>query len=269
MEWKSENDSSIIHWRRVGKGENNLLLIHGFGPVTEMQWEEVVKILHADFTIYIPDLIYFGESSSITKNYDPRFIVRQIYHSLTDQNLHKIYIAGISYGGMISSIFAHEYPDLTEGLILIDALSKFLDKNHSDSLANALGYKNINEILIPTDGKSFKALLQISFYKSKQYPAWLLNKPSRILFSNQRNEKEGLLNYLSVNEIDLKSIDIFYNGKVHIIWGKEDLLIPLSTAYELKKLYKTSNLTILPNVGHVANMESPEKVAQIIKQLSL
>ncbi|MHA2033331.1 MAG: alpha/beta fold hydrolase, partial [Candidatus Kariarchaeaceae archaeon] len=171
MEWKSENDSSIIHWRRVGKGENNLLLIHGFGPVTEMQWEEVVKILHADFTIYIPDLIYFGESSSITKNYDPRFIVRQIYHSLTDQNLHKIYIAGISYGGMISSIFAHEYPDLTEGLILIDALSKFLDKNHSDSLANALGYKNINEILIPTDGKSLKALLQISFYKSKQYPA--------------------------------------------------------------------------------------------------
>ena len=143
---------------------------------------------------------------------------------------------------MISSIFAHEYPDLTEGLILIDALSKFLDKNHSDSLANSLGYKNINEILIPTDGKSFKALLQISFYKSKQYPAWLLNKPSRILFSNQRNEKEGLLNYLSVNEIDLKSIDIFYNGKVHIIWGKEDLLIPLSTAYELKKLYRFSIL---------------------------
>ena len=107
IKWIDEVDSANIHWRKVGKGEVKLLLLHGFGPMAELQWKDIVKELHDDFTIFIPDLIYFGLSTSALKIYDPGFIARQLYQSLEKEKIETLYVAGISYGGLISSIIAH------------------------------------------------------------------------------------------------------------------------------------------------------------------
>lgn len=269
VEWVDETDSASIHWRKVGQGEKKLLLLHGFGPLTGLQWKDVVKELHHEFTMYIPDLIYFGESTSDLKAYDPGFQVRQLHQSMKKENLEQVYVAGLSYGGLISSIYAHVHADFVKGLVLIDALSKFLDDGDTDSLAIAYGYKNIQDILIPADGRALKDLFQISFYKPKKYPEWLLNGPAQKLYSNQMKEKRALLNYISENKEKVKQMNFAYNGNVQIIWGEEDLLIPVSNAYELEKFYPKSRLTILPEVGHVANMESPEEVAKIVHDFCL
>lgn len=263
--WNVETDTSTIFWRKVGDGDKNLLLIHGFGPLPELQWRDVVRELHHDFTIYIPDLIYFGKSKSNVEVYDPRFITQQLHRSLENELNGKLYIAGISYGGLISSIYAQAYPEKVSGLILIDALSKYLEEDHTDSLAKAQGYERIQDILIPEDGKALKSLFKISFYKPKKYPRWLLNRPAQQLYANQKAGKRGLLDYLNEHEEKLKQMQLSFHGKVHIIWGEEDLLIPVSNAYLLERSYPNSNLSILPEVGHVANMESPEEVAKIIR----
>ena len=264
-EWTDKTDSASIFWRKVGHGDDNLLLLHGFGPLTEMQWEGIVQELHNDFTLYIPDLLYFGQSTTDFKNYDPRFTVNQLHQFIEKEHLEALYVAGISYGGLISSMYAHEHPELTKGLILIDALSKFLDDGHTDSLANTYGYENIQDILIPSDGKSLKTLFQISFYKPRKIPAWMLNRPARILYANQKAEKRSLLHYLSANSNELSAMDVAYHRRVQIIWGQEDQLIPISNGMELEKLYPNSSLMILPEIGHVANMESPKEVAEIIR----
>ena len=265
--WTDQSDSSSIFWRKVGHGNKNLLLIHGFGAATELQWEGVVNLLQDEFTMYIPDLIYFGESTSKVDIYDPKYITRQLHLSIQKENIGGLYIAGISFGGLISSLFADQYPDEIRGLLLIDALSKFSDRTHSDSLAMAYGYHDINEILIPNDGKSLKTLFKISYEKPKNYPAFMLNKPARVLYNDQRQEKENLLNYLRRHEKELKSDDYGFDGPVAIIWGKEDKIIPLANAYLLQANYPNSTLTILPGVGHVANMEGPEEVANCIRLL--
>ena len=92
IEWNCENDSSSMHFRKVGRGDKNLILLHGFGPATEMQWIDIVKYLYNDFTIYIPDLVYFGKSFSDSENYDPRFISRQIYNCINKENLDNLYV---------------------------------------------------------------------------------------------------------------------------------------------------------------------------------
>lgn len=266
-DWLAKNDSSEIYWRKVGHGNENLLLIHGFGPATELQWEDVVKLLYDDFTIYIPDLIYFGKSSSEVANYDPSFITRQLHQSLQTEKIETIYVAGVSFGGLITGVFAHEYTEMTHGIILIDALSKFYTKTHTDSLARKNGYEGIDDILIPEDGSALKTLFQLSYYKPIKYPVWILNNATQQLYSDQREEKENLLDFLRKNESLLKSSNYVYTGKTHIVWGKEDLIIPVSNAYELKAYYPNSELTILQETGHVANMEAPEKIAGIISEM--
>jgi pimeloyl-ACP methyl ester carboxylesterase len=267
-DWTSELDSSTVYWRKVGYGDQKLILIHGFGAGTELQWEKLVKLLAQDFTMYIPDLIYFGNSTSNYDVYDPRFIARQLFLSLPKDSSAGYYVAGISFGGLISSIIAHNYPQKTQGLILMDALSIFADNGHTDSLAKAYGYENISELLIPKNGKALKTMLEVSFYKPKKYPAFLLNKPAQTLYADQRTEKEELLEFMQDHASEIKKLDIRYEGPVRIIWGAEDKIIPLDNGRKLHAFYPESELFILPKVGHVSNMEDPEMVAEIIRNMA-
>ncbi len=264
-DWEFEKDSTVVFWRKVGTGSQKLLLIHGFGPATELQWKGIVKNLHDDFTLYIPDLVYFGNSSSKSNIYDPNFISDIVYLSLLENGVENITVAGLSYGGMIAGLIAKQHPEFTNKLILIDGLSKFTDRNHSDSLAQAMGYNDISEILIPADGKALKALFKITFHKKNKYPACLLEKPARMLYADQIEEKKHLLQYLAAHEKAIKNVDFKYEGEVKIIWGEEDLLFPVIIAHRLDAYYQNSSLSIVPKTGHAAPMDSPKKVAEIIK----
>ncbi|NJN26675.1 MAG: alpha/beta hydrolase [Cyclobacteriaceae bacterium] len=159
-EWTTDSDSSSIHWRKVGRGDQKLLLIHGFGASAELQWEGVVAALHDEFTIYIPDILYFGQSTSQSHQFSPMFITRQLHASLCLFESDRVMVAGLSYGGLVAGLFAHQYPQKTRALVLIDALSPFASSAHTDSLAQAHGYNDIDEILIPENGKAFKPSLK-------------------------------------------------------------------------------------------------------------
>ena len=49
-----------------------------------------------------------------------------------------------------------------------------------------------------------------------------------------------------------------------IIWGENDGLIPVSSAYLFKEHIKGSKLVVLPGIGHVPMEEAPDKVADLI-----
>ena len=263
-----EMDSSSILIRKVGNGPKNLILLHGFGPLSTLQWRDVVQVLHRDFTLYIPDLPYFGESTSKYEVFDPAYVARQTYAAIKKLVPERYYVAGLSYGGLIAAKIAHHHEQEVEGLILIDALSKYMDRSRTDSLVATVGFQNPESILIPEDGKALKALFEISYHKPKKYPAWVLNGPVKQLYANQKAEKMGLMHFLDNNETAIKSRSYEYAGPVQIIWGAEDRLIPVEDAYALLEMYPNSSIEVLPEVGHVANMEAPEEVSQLIKEFA-
>lgn len=267
VRWTHKTDSAEIQWRKIGSSGTKALLIHGFGPLTELQWEGIAEELHQDFILYIPDLIYFGESTSKSGMYDPNFLARQIEASVGSFETDPLLVVGFSYGGLISSIYAHNTQDQTSGLVLIDALSPFFETAHSDSIAQAYGYQTLDDIMIPENGKALKALFKVSFYKPKKYPNCLLNKPAKILYGDQKDEKKQLLSYLETNESTLKSMDLSWYGQTHVIWGNDDVLLPVTNAYKVKDFYD-AQLTLVQQAGHVAHMEHPELVAEAIRKFA-
>ena len=265
--WASEQDSSIIYWRKIGDGSQNILLIHGFGPVPQIQWENLVKELYQKYTLYVPDLIYFGKSESAYDNYDPRFLARQILQSFQEFEKDSFYLAGVSYGGFISSLIASTNEEKVEGLILIDALSRHTEKEYADSLANAHGFGNMSQILVPENGKALKTLFKLTFFKPPWYPSFALNNPTRQLYGDQKEQKIGLMSYLYQHESSIKNWEFGYKGPVVIIWGKEDKLIPLQNAYLLQHQYTGAQVKIIDQAAHAVNMEKAGEVAKIINGL--
>ncbi len=51
---------------------------------------------------------------------------------------------------------------------------------------------------------------------------------------------------------------------VQLIAGANDAMIPARDAYRLNRLFPNSELTMLPNLGHLAHEEAPEIIAELI-----
>lgn len=262
--YKVELDSASIHWRKVGSGEKNLVLIQGFGPAPMVQWKKIVEEMHSDYTIYIPDLVYFGESIARYEEYSPRFQASQVYKSLQELHIGKFYVAGLSYGGLVAQLIAHDHPEMTQGLILIDALSAFYDRDYADSIANAYDSPSMREFLIPENGKEMKKLFQASYHKPFWIPGFVLNEPVEHLFEDPGNHRYNLIDYMYRHKDEIVLWDTQYKGPVQIIWGSEDIIIPLSNAYKLQDFYQGSQLKIIKGAGHVPVFEDDEVVADVI-----
>ena len=258
-------DSSKILLRDVGAGNQTIVLVHGFGPLAQEQWKEVVQELHQEFRLIVPDLVYFGESTSDFVNYDPKFQARQLHQAIRKLGIDQYYLAGLSFGGKVSALLAHRFPDEVRGLVLVDAASYLRNPGYRDSLAQANGFASAQDMLVPKNGKELKKIFKISYFDPPGYPAFLLNGTVKYLYKDEQGHKQGMIDYLyshSENSQDYK-----YNGPIQILWGEKDILIPLDNAYKLQNFYGTnSQLTIIPEAGHALNMEKPREVAELIRE---
>ena len=63
-------NGTIIHcWipKTHKEKKPSLVLIHGIGANAMWQWSEFIKPLSSRFNLYIPDLLFFGESYTVIK----------------------------------------------------------------------------------------------------------------------------------------------------------------------------------------------------------
>ena len=115
---------------------------------------------------------------------------------------------------------------------------------------------------------------QFSFYKL--YKA--LNKINLISddLLDQMKDKYGSEDYRNANKIlkdtlvmavndDLSSILPNITSKVELIYGQDDLVVPLKVGIDSKAIIPNSELTIIPDEGHNMLRSSSKKIIEIIK----
>ena len=66
---------------------------------------------------------------------------------------------------------------------------------------------------------------------------------------------------------DFRPFAQYANMPVEILVGDEDQLTPTYLSEELDSLFCDSNLTILPDVGHLTSMEAPDQVTDVLTKL--
>ncbi|MCZ8284704.1 MAG: hypothetical protein O9353_04540, partial [Bacteroidia bacterium] len=59
-----------------------LLMLHGMGANARTNWSSQIGPLSNHFNLILPDLIWFGESTSDSNNYSVEFQVLQIHEAL-------------------------------------------------------------------------------------------------------------------------------------------------------------------------------------------
>ena len=98
-----------MHYVKYGKGEKDVILIHGNGGSSD-SLKELAQYLANDYTVYCLDSRCQGKSS------DPDFITydlmaKDVYEFINEKSLVKPYVLGHSDGGIVALSLASNYPE--------------------------------------------------------------------------------------------------------------------------------------------------------------
>ncbi|MFO0495408.1 MAG: alpha/beta fold hydrolase [Flavobacteriia bacterium] len=241
--------------------------IHGAGGSSAI-WYQQVKSFKKEFNVLLVDLRGHGKSKKPLnekfKRYSFDTIGDDIIEVLDFLKIESSHFVGISLGTIIIREITERYPERTKSMIMGGAVMKI---NTKGQILMRLG--SLTKSIIP-------------YLVMYRFLAWVImpkknHKESRILFINEAKrlyQKEFIRWFTLVSQVNglLKLFRIKDAGKPTLyIMGQEDHMF-LPSISKLVENHSSSTLVVVPNCGHVVNVEQPDffndSVIQFIKKQS-
>ncbi|KAF6147492.1 hypothetical protein GIB67_021318 [Kingdonia uniflora] len=141
-----------------------VVLVHSFATEGIVTWQFQVGSLARKYAVYVPDLLFFGESTTDVSDRSPGFQAECLARALGKLGVDKCILAGFSHGGMVAFKMAERYSELVQSILVSGSILVMTDSISAESLRR-LGYSSSSELLLPDSVKGLKALLSVTLYK--------------------------------------------------------------------------------------------------------
>ncbi|CAN0919366.1 Epoxide hydrolase 3 [Linum grandiflorum] len=231
-----------------------VVLVHGFAGEGIVTWQFQVGALTKNYSVYIPDLIFFGGSVSDRSDRSPRFQAETLAKGLRKLGVETCMVVGFSYGGMVAFKMAEMYPEMVRGMVVSGSILAMTDSISVETLGR-IGFKSSSELLLPTSVKGLKALLSVAAYKKLWFPDRLHKDFLEVMFGN-RKERGELLEGLVISNQDT-TIPKFQQ-RIHLLWGENDQIFQLDLAHNMKQqLGEKATVESISKAGHLVHLERP------------
>lgn len=248
-----------VHFRDEGDPADSIpiVLLHGTASSlhTFDAWADSLK--HFNRVVRM-DLPAYGLTGPFPdRNYSMAHYTSFLKDFLTALKIKQCVLAGNSLGGQIAWNFTLEQPGMVTKLILIDAAG-YPSNSKSIPIAFKMAQTPVVRNLFTYITPRFlvKASVEnVYFNKSKvtdtlidRYFELTLRKGNRQAFVDRFNSTEDTSAYNNMSNIQQPTL---------ILWGANDLLIPVENAYKFHAHLPNDRLVILENSGHIPMEESP------------
>lgn len=167
-------DGTVVHFwvsktrpesKSKPKPKPNLLLIHGLGATAIWQWYDVVRRLAPHFNIFVPDLVFFGGSSTTRPERSDVFQAQTLMRALEAQSVKKFSLVGLSYGGFVGYRMAAMFGDAVERVVICCAAVCMEEKDMTDGVFKVSDLDEASKILVPETVEKLRELIGYVFYK--------------------------------------------------------------------------------------------------------
>ncbi|MFB6276486.1 MAG: alpha/beta fold hydrolase [Halothece sp.] len=253
-----------------------LILLHGFGAAIA-HWRYNLPILSETHTVYALDLLGFGASYKAVAHYGMDLWAEQVYQFWRTVVASPAILIGNSLGSLVSLTVAARYPDMVQGLILINLPDT---QSRSELLSPPL------QKVISGIESLFTApwLLRGLFPILRSRP--VIRRWAKIAYPNDAALDEELVTILTDPPQDEAAADAFValvKSALHpqfaqavkqllpnldipilLLWGERDRMIPPHLARSFVDLNPHLELVMLPKLGHCPHDEDPEQFHQVI-----
>lgn len=235
-----------IHYLAGGQGKP-LVLVHGLGGRAQ-DWALLIPtLMRHGYRVYALDLLGFGESQRPDVDYSIALQTAVLSQFFDSQHLGRVDLGGWSMGGWIALKFTLAHPEQVRRLVVFDSAGLDFTPAFDPALFHPASVAQAQEFL-----------------------AWLTPQASRIPRFMARDMIREVHPHAWVVDRAMKSmlsrVDIL-NGKlgaipapVLIVWGKQDILVPLFCADEMHREMPQSSLELFDGCGHLAPVECHDRI---------
>nr|PNR34454.1 hypothetical protein PHYPA_024271 [Physcomitrium patens] len=253
-------------WSAGASEKPVLLFLHDFVADGMINWEKQIRAFTKGFNVYVPDLVFFGGSSSTSAErsevLQANCMVKML-HALDVYN--EVTVVGAGYGGVVAFWMAHLFPKLVQRVVFV-AAGTHMTPTSQKSLLAEFDYDHISDLLLPTTVKGLKNLASVATTK----PVYRLLQPvwkdvlSRF-FDEHRHEKVELLNRMVCGARGTSPLPQL-TQKSLIIWGQNDRITSLEAALKLKlHMGNSTDLVVMNKCGHFPHVENPDSFNRILR----
>ncbi|KAJ8751093.1 hypothetical protein K2173_016274 [Erythroxylum novogranatense] len=265
-----DGETTIHFWgpdpHQTTSNKTSLVFIHGFGPVAMWQWRRQVQFFGPDYNVYVPDLVFFGDSTTKSTERSEVFQATSVAKLLEKLGVEKYHVVGTSYGGMIAYHMARLWPERVAGKVVIASSGVNMSKSDHDELLKRGKQESIGNLMLPQNASQLRALVDVAANRQlNMIPDFFLNDFVKRLFLDDRDKKLELLHGVSVGRDEFISITPLKQD-VLLVWGDNDRIFPLEMARKLQStIGEQVKLEIIPNASHMPQIDRPMKFNYVLK----
>lgn len=248
-----------VHFRDEGHqvSELPIVLIHGTGASLHT-FDPWTKHLIKKHRVIRMDLPGFGLTGPFTdRNYSMENYVGFIKEFLAKRGVSKCVLGGNSLGGAIAWRFTAQYPEMVDKLILIDAAGYPMESESKPIAFTLARIPLVNKALTFITPKSMvRSSVEDVYADKSKVSDSLVERYFKLTL--RTGNRQALVDRMAM-ETDMDKAQLIKNIKqaTLLLWGDQDLLIPVENAHRFHKDLPNSELVILNNSGHVPMEESP------------
>ena len=238
-------------------GAPRLTLIHSLA-LDRSIWDGVIAALGGSVDVLAYDCRGHGASAKTPGPYTTKLFADDLKDLLDSIGWEHTFVAGASMGGSVTLQFAVSYPEMLDGLGLIDTTSWYgadAPKSWHERGAKAV-----------TDGLASMIAFQQTRWFSDDFRTTrkdIADHFAGVFLKNDIAAYAATCDMLGSFDLrnDMKTIDV----PTEIIVGDEDYATPPEMARALNAQIAGSNLTIVPKARHLTPIEIPDRIASMLE----
>ncbi|WP_299227775.1 alpha/beta fold hydrolase [uncultured Psychroserpens sp.] len=263
-------ENETIHYKvfeNTDKLKQTILIINGGPGLDSDGLEAVAKKIQTTNTVILYDQRGTGKSklnelSKETVNMDS--MLRDIESIRQDLGLDEWIIFGHSFGGMLASYYASEYPDNVKALVLSSSAGLSIKSLFSVNPSTRLNKVQQDSLLywttkISSGDTTYQAKYQRGKYLANAY---LQNKKNINYIATRLAKVNIIINQLLIQDMILQNFDCSeklkqFKKPVLIIHGKDDI-ISTDVPKTIHEVLTNSELNLIDNCAHYGWLDQPE-----------
>jgi 3-oxoadipate enol-lactonase len=234
-----------------------LLLVHGF-PLNRGTWSKQVEAFKARHRVIAPDLRGLGESESTPGPVSMNRFAADLHALMDYLGTGPVILAGHSMGGYVALAFAHAFPKMIRGLVLVGT------KAGKDTAEIAAARRATAEKVRDADSSVVvDAMAPKMLSPANRDEAMAAAVRDFMVPSNPEGVIGALLGM--AERPDARN----WLGKIRVptlvIAGAEDTIIPPSESEAMAEAIPGAKLTLIPKAGHLVAFERPEAFNECLR----
>lgn len=252
-----EVDGLRIAYERAGDGPP-LVLLHGYVGDGLTTWRRQVEGLCEEFTVVAWDAPGAGDSSDPPESFGMAGYADCLAGFVDRLRLEKPHVAGLSFGGALALELCRRHPAVPMTLILASAYAGW-----GGSLSAEVAEQRLQQALVLADlaPDEFMGALLPTMFSEATAPETVDEFGASMLAFHPA----GFRAMARASAEDLRDVLPGINVPTLLVYGDKDVRAPLTVAEDLEAAISGSMLVVLPDTGHLCNIEAPDDFNRAVR----